>query len=115
MDRVMRLASQRAAVVFSLSSCCMCYTIKRLFCDLGVNPAIHELDEDPNGKDMEGALTKWLGCNPPCSSAAALLDQPTGSCPFTSVASSCRCSVTQERYLALMILRPWRQKQATDL
>ncbi|RWW73179.1 hypothetical protein BHE74_00018978 [Ensete ventricosum] len=65
MDRVMRLASQRAAVVFSLSSCCMCYTIKRLFCDLGVNPAIHELDEDPNGKDMEGALTKWLGCNPP--------------------------------------------------
>ncbi|URD79208.1 Glutaredoxin [Musa troglodytarum] len=53
----MRLASQRAVVVFSMSSCCMCHTIKRLFCELGVNPAIHELDEDPNGKDM--------GCNPP--------------------------------------------------
>ncbi|CAL9125432.1 unnamed protein product [Musa textilis] len=65
MDKVMRLASQRAVVVFSLSSCCMCHTIKRLFCELGVNPAIHELDEDPNGKDMERALAKMLGCNPP--------------------------------------------------
>ncbi|THU55320.1 hypothetical protein C4D60_Mb11t05340 [Musa balbisiana] len=65
MDRVMRLASQRAVVVFSLSSCCMCHTIKRLFCELGVNPGIHELDEDPNGKDMERALARMLGCNPP--------------------------------------------------
>ncbi|RWW19647.1 hypothetical protein BHE74_00008151 [Ensete ventricosum] len=65
MDRVRRLASQRAVVVFSLSSCCMCHTIKRLFCELGVNPAVHELDEDPKGKDMERALSKLLGRNPP--------------------------------------------------
>ncbi|KAK9114345.1 hypothetical protein Syun_021142 [Stephania yunnanensis] len=31
--------------------------------DLGVNPAIHELDEDPNGQEMEKALQR-LGCNP---------------------------------------------------
>ncbi|URE28358.1 Glutaredoxin [Musa troglodytarum] len=30
----------------------MCHTVKRLFCELGVNPAVHELDEDPRGKDM---------------------------------------------------------------
>ncbi|CAL9108378.1 unnamed protein product [Musa textilis] len=65
MDRVRRLASQRAVVVFSLSSCCMCHTVKRLFCELGVNPAVHELDEDPRGKDMERALSKMLGRSPP--------------------------------------------------
>ncbi|CAL9776061.1 glutaredoxin-C1-like [Musa acuminata AAA Group] len=65
MDRVRRLASQRAVVVFSLSSCCMCHAIKRLFCELGVNPAVHELDEDPKGKDMERALANMLGRSPP--------------------------------------------------
>ncbi|KAH7676770.1 Thioredoxin-disulfide reductase protein [Dioscorea alata] len=66
MDKVMNLASQKAVVVFSVSSCCMCHTIKRLFCDLGVNPAIHELDEDPKeGTEMEKALIKLLGRSPP--------------------------------------------------
>ncbi|URE28356.1 Glutaredoxin [Musa troglodytarum] len=43
----------------------MCHTVKRLFCELGVNPAVHELDEDPRGKDMERALAKMLGRSPP--------------------------------------------------
>ncbi|CAD5169454.1 glutaredoxin-C1-like [Musa acuminata AAA Group] len=64
MDRVMKLASQKAVVIFSLSSCCMCHTIKRLFCELGVNPAVYELDEDPRGREMEKALVKLLGRNP---------------------------------------------------
>ncbi|KAF8401530.1 hypothetical protein HHK36_012470 [Tetracentron sinense] len=63
MERVMRLADQRPVVIFSKSSCCMCHTIKTLFCDFGVNPAVHELDEDPKGKEMEKALLR-LGCNP---------------------------------------------------
>ncbi|KAK9148511.1 hypothetical protein Scep_007268 [Stephania cephalantha] len=45
MDRVMKLASQKAAVIFSKSLCCMCHAIKTLFYDLGVNPAIHDLIE----------------------------------------------------------------------
>ncbi|KAK9147806.1 hypothetical protein Scep_006563 [Stephania cephalantha] len=45
MDRVMKLASQKAAVIFSKSSCCMCHAIKTLFYDLDVNPAIHDLIE----------------------------------------------------------------------
>ncbi|XP_010904787.1 putative glutaredoxin-C14 [Elaeis guineensis] len=65
MDRVMRSASEKAVVIFSLSTCCMCHTIKRLFCDLGVNAAVHELDEDPRGREMERALAKLMGRSPP--------------------------------------------------
>ncbi|CAL9076523.1 unnamed protein product [Musa textilis] len=65
MDKVMKLASQRAVVVFSLSSCCMCHTVSSLFHDLGVNATIHELDKDPRGREMERALTKLVGRNPP--------------------------------------------------
>ncbi|KQJ86461.1 putative glutaredoxin-C14 [Brachypodium distachyon] len=64
MDRVMKLASERAVVVFTLSSCCMCHTVSRLFCDLGVNALVHELDQDPKGKEMEKALLKLLGRGP---------------------------------------------------
>ncbi|XP_072968341.1 glutaredoxin-C1 [Typha angustifolia] len=64
MDRVMKLASQRAVVIFSTSSCCMCHTTKRLFCELGVNPTVVELDEDPRGWEMEKALAKLLGRSP---------------------------------------------------
>lgn len=42
----------------------MCHTVKRLFCDLGVN-SIYELDEFPNGLEMEKELTKIHGLNPP--------------------------------------------------
>ncbi|MQL71523.1 hypothetical protein Taro_003840 [Colocasia esculenta] len=65
MDRVARLASQRAVVIFSTSSCCMCHTIKAFFQDLGVNYAAYELDEDPQGRHMEKALAKLLGRSPP--------------------------------------------------
>ncbi|XP_020108810.1 glutaredoxin-C1-like [Ananas comosus] len=65
MDRVTKLASQNAVVIFSKSSCCMCHTVKRLFRELGVSPAIHELDENPRGAEMERALVKMLGRTPP--------------------------------------------------
>ncbi|XP_065859422.1 monothiol glutaredoxin-S10 [Euphorbia lathyris] len=64
MDRVAKLASQKAVVIFSKSSCCMCHAIKRLFYEQGVSPAIYELDEDSRGKEMEWALMR-LGCNNP--------------------------------------------------
>ncbi|KAK9136992.1 hypothetical protein Sjap_007586 [Stephania japonica] len=41
----------------------MCYTIQRLFSDLSVNAAVHELDQEPNGRELESQLKK-LGCNP---------------------------------------------------
>ncbi|XP_010243566.1 PREDICTED: monothiol glutaredoxin-S2-like [Nelumbo nucifera] len=63
MERVMKLASQRAVVIFSKSSCCICHTIKTLFSDFGVSPTVYELDEDPRGRELEKALLR-LGCNP---------------------------------------------------
>ncbi|KAH6756194.1 Glutaredoxin family protein [Perilla frutescens var. hirtella] len=64
MDSVLRLASQKAVVIFSKNSCCMSHAIKRLFYELGVSPMICELDEQPNGREMERALMR-LGCTPP--------------------------------------------------
>ncbi|GMI74872.1 hypothetical protein like AT3G02000 [Hibiscus trionum] len=61
MERVVKLASESAVVVFSLSSCCMCHAVKRLFCGMGVNPTVYELDQDPRGKEMESALMRLLG------------------------------------------------------
>ncbi|XP_044504112.1 glutaredoxin-C5-like [Mangifera indica] len=61
LERIERLASENAVVIFSMSSCCMCHAIKRLFSGMGVNPTVHELDEDPRGKEMEKALMRLLG------------------------------------------------------
>ncbi|TXG46330.1 hypothetical protein EZV62_028171 [Acer yangbiense] len=63
MERVKTMASERPVVIFSKSSCCMCHSIKTLFCDFGVNPAVHELDEIPGGRELEQALSR-LGCSP---------------------------------------------------
>ncbi|XP_059281419.1 glutaredoxin-C1-like [Lycium ferocissimum] len=61
LERVVRLASSSAVVIFSLSTCCMCHATKRPFCELGVSPTVYELDQDSNGKGMERALSKLLG------------------------------------------------------
>ncbi|KAF8392556.1 hypothetical protein HHK36_022901 [Tetracentron sinense] len=63
MERVRILASQKPVVIFSKSTCCMCHTIKALFSELGVYPAFHELDQVPNGREMERELLS-LGQNP---------------------------------------------------
>ncbi|URE05461.1 Glutaredoxin [Musa troglodytarum] len=64
MDKAKKLVSQRAVVVFSISSCCMCHTVKSLLQDLGVNAAVHELDEEPRGREMEKAPAVLVRCNP---------------------------------------------------
>ncbi|KAK8671100.1 hypothetical protein V6N13_037708 [Hibiscus sabdariffa] len=63
MERVTKLASEKPVVIFSKTSCCMSHTIKTLFYEFGVDPAIHELDEIPRGCEIEQALLR-LGCNP---------------------------------------------------
>ncbi|KAH6808443.1 Thioredoxin superfamily protein [Perilla frutescens var. frutescens] len=63
MDMVRELASRNAAVIFTKSSCCMCHSIKALFYELGASPAVHELDREANGGEMEWAL-RALGCSP---------------------------------------------------
>ncbi|MCD7450849.1 Monothiol glutaredoxin-S3 [Datura stramonium] len=64
MERVSRMIAEKPVVIFSKSCCCMSYSIKSLFSDLGVNTAVYELDEMPRaGRDIEAALST-LGCNP---------------------------------------------------
>lgn len=62
-ERIGKLVSENAVVIFSVSSCCMCHAIKKLFSGMGVNPTVYELDEDPiSGKDIEKALWRiFLG------------------------------------------------------
>lgn len=65
MDRVSKIVSERPVVIFSQTTCCMSHTIKSLFCEFGVNPAVYELDEmaRTGGRDIEQALSR-LGCSP---------------------------------------------------
>ncbi|MED6155254.1 Glutaredoxin-C13 [Stylosanthes scabra] len=64
MDKVMRLATEKGVVIFTKSSCCLCYAVKILFEEIGVSPEVHEIDTDPDGREMEKALTR-LGCKAP--------------------------------------------------
>ncbi|KAM0027916.1 putative thioredoxin-disulfide reductase [Helianthus debilis subsp. tardiflorus] len=64
MDKIQTLTSENGIVVFSKSTCCLCYAVTILFQELGVEPLVHELDHDPNGWEIEKALVN-LGCNSP--------------------------------------------------
>lgn len=63
MDTVKRLGSEDPVVIFSKSSCCISHSIKSLIRNFGANPTVYELDELPNGVEMENALVE-LGRNP---------------------------------------------------
>ncbi|KAK7354364.1 hypothetical protein VNO80_19824 [Phaseolus coccineus] len=43
---------------------CLCYAFNILFQELGVKPLVHEIDHDPDGREMQKALLR-LGCNSP--------------------------------------------------
>ncbi|XP_051116445.1 glutaredoxin-C1-like [Andrographis paniculata] len=60
-DWVLRAASSGAVVIFSKSTCCMCLAVKSLLSNMGVNPTVYEVDQDPRGKDLERALSRMLG------------------------------------------------------
>uniref|UniRef100_M1A351 Glutaredoxin n=1 Tax=Solanum tuberosum TaxID=4113 RepID=M1A351_SOLTU len=60
-DKVQRMSSEHGVMIFSKSTCCLCYAVTILFRDLGVDPYVHELDHDSDGKDMEKALMR-MGC-----------------------------------------------------
>ncbi|CAK9310061.1 monothiol glutaredoxin-S11-like [Benincasa hispida] len=64
MDKVKRLVAERSVVIFSKSSCCLSYAVNILFGELGVNPFVYEIDQDPDYREIEKALMR-LGCNAP--------------------------------------------------
>lgn len=61
--RIESMAAENAVVIFSVSTCCMCHAVKRLFRGMGVSPAVHELDLHPYGVDIHRALLRLLGCS----------------------------------------------------
>lgn len=63
MSAIMRLGEEYPVVIFTKSSCCMCHSIKTLIYGFGANPTIYELDQLPNGQQMENEL-KILGRKP---------------------------------------------------
>ncbi|XP_009386578.3 glutaredoxin-C5-like [Musa acuminata AAA Group] len=64
MEEVERLAAESAVVIFSVSTCCMCHAVKRLFWGMGVSAAVVELDEDPRAEEIDRALARLLGSRP---------------------------------------------------
>ena len=63
-ERVARMASGNAVVVFSASGCCMCHVVKRLLLGLGVGPTVYELDQlgggAGGGREIQAALAQLL-------------------------------------------------------
>uniref|UniRef100_A0A0A8Z240 Glutaredoxin domain-containing protein n=1 Tax=Arundo donax TaxID=35708 RepID=A0A0A8Z240_ARUDO len=43
----------------------MCHTVERLFSNLDVYAAVHEVDKDPRGREVERELARRLGRSPP--------------------------------------------------
>ncbi|PWA97801.1 hypothetical protein CTI12_AA025810 [Artemisia annua] len=63
-ERLAKLVSENAVVIFSLTTCCMCHAVKRLLLGMGVSPTIYELDDqvDPTrARDIERALRRLVG------------------------------------------------------
>ncbi|CAN6460387.1 unnamed protein product [Victoria cruziana] len=65
LDRIARLVSQNAVIIFGSSGCCMCHVARQLLCGLGVNPTLYELDEEEDGgSTTEDALVRIAGRDP---------------------------------------------------
>nr|ACH63240.1 glutaredoxin [Rheum australe] len=63
MDVVRELVHEKAVVIFSKNSCCISHSMKQLISGYGANPIVYELDEMPNGQEIEKVLKK-MGCKP---------------------------------------------------
>ncbi|XP_057534225.1 monothiol glutaredoxin-S6-like [Amaranthus tricolor] len=63
MEAVRSLVDEKPLVIFSKSSCCVSHSIKQLMSSYGANATVYELDEIPNGKEVEKGLLS-MGCKP---------------------------------------------------
>ncbi|KAL2535329.1 Glutaredoxin-C13 [Forsythia ovata] len=64
MEKVRKLTSEKGVMIFSKSTCCLCYAVHMLFQELRIKPYVHEIDHDPDGKEIEKALSR-MGCSGP--------------------------------------------------
>ncbi|KAJ6674897.1 GLUTAREDOXIN [Salix viminalis] len=68
MDMVKRLVADRPVVIFSRSTCCMSHSIKTLISSFGANPTVFELDQIPNGKQIEKGIAAAARMSAECPS-----------------------------------------------
>ena len=80
MDKVKRVASENGVVIFSKSSCCLCYTVNILCQELGITPLIYEIDQDPDWNEMEKAMMKlgWTAPYPAALIGGKRMGPPNG-------------------------------------
>ena len=57
------LVDEKPVVIFSKSSCCVSHSMKQLISSYGANATVYELDEHPNGQEIEQALER-MGNDP---------------------------------------------------
>ncbi|KAL1825870.1 hypothetical protein ACET3Z_012648 [Daucus carota] len=78
MEKISRLTSENGVIIFSKTTCCLCYAVNRLFHELRVNPVVHEIDQDPEGRELEKALLR-MGCKSPAVPAVFIKGKLVGS------------------------------------
>lgn len=64
MATIVSLVGDKPVVIFSKTSCSMCHSVKSLIKNYGANVTIYEVDEIPNGQQIERELLLQLGCQP---------------------------------------------------
>ncbi|XP_031483749.1 glutaredoxin-C1-like [Nymphaea colorata] len=65
LDRIARLVSENAVIIFGFNGCCMCHVARQLLSGMGVNPTLYELDEEEDGgSKTEDALVRIAGRDP---------------------------------------------------
>ncbi|CAO2839639.1 unnamed protein product [Amaranthus hypochondriacus] len=67
MDIVKDLVQERPVVIFSKTNCPVSHSMIQLISGFGANPTVYELDQLPNGRDIE-RIIQMMGCKPivPC-------------------------------------------------
>jgi glutaredoxin 3 len=59
---IMDLVAGNPVVIFTKSSCCMSHTVESLIRSFSANPIVYELNQVPNGWQIERALLQLPGC-----------------------------------------------------
>ncbi|KAK1428213.1 hypothetical protein QVD17_17042 [Tagetes erecta] len=78
MEKIQALTSKNGVVIFTKSTCCLCYAVTILIQELRVSPIVFEIDQDPKGKEIEKALPKQ-GCSSPSVPAVFIGGKLVGS------------------------------------
>ncbi|KAL8214902.1 hypothetical protein R6Q57_004355 [Mikania cordata] len=65
MEKIQSLTSENGVVIFTKSTCCLCFAVTILFQELRVNPKVCEIDQDPDGREILKALPKQGSSSPP--------------------------------------------------